>query len=389
MKAVHFFSIFLGLVLSNFLCGCKKESPSESKELSNGTVSKESQHLVILTWKEYLSDKVISDFQKETGIAVNVETFENLEEFADRVKSTPEAFDLLLVDDVSLVELAELKLIQKLQKEKLVGTSNLSRHYTNQEFDPGNQYSVPYNWGTSLIAYRTDKIESPKRSWSLLWDPKLKGRVVMLDSELDLYSVSLMCLGYPVHSEDEEQLQECTRKLVTQARDIRAQYCDLSVAEQKLQTGEAWAGILYSGDAATMADENPNIGYFLPEEGANLWLDSFAIARDAKNVSEAHEFLNFLLRPEVAAETANFLWGGSPNEAADEFLDPDLLADIAINPPEEILEKCDFTASPSARRNEIMNQGMKQIFDIARDIPNPAEPDASPPSKVSTSGPEN
>jgi len=351
----------LSIALIQFGCGEKSQEEAVSAPLPE-----DSRQLVIFTWEEYCSQVVIADFERETGIKVQTEFYENIGELSGRFQSTPEAFDLVMVDDVTLAEFIEVKLLQKIDKSKLTNFKNLDPRYVNQAFDPQNRYSVPYNWGTNLVAYRSDEIENPEHSWDLLWKPELTGKVVMLDSEPDIYSATLLSLGYSVNTEDEKQLDECTRKLVDHAERLEARYAELPVAEESLISGKAWAALMYSGDAGVLAESNPNIAYFIPKEGAPLWLDSLALSRDAKNTEEAHEFLNFLLRAEVAAENTNFLWGGSPNAAAIPLLDRELVEDTSIYPPKEILEKCDFYASPSARRNAIMNQGMKQILDASR-----------------------
>lgn len=355
--------LFLATFAFLLLSACQdsgKENIAESSE-------PEVQKLVLLTWSDdYVAPDVLTAFQEETGIEVLMDYFESIEEMKGKLASDPSRYDVVVVDDVTLAELVETKMFLPLDHEKLSNFENLDSRYTNQHFDPGNRYSVPYVWGTNLIAYRNDKIESHDGSWNLLWDEKLKGKVVMLESEADLYSAALLSMGYSVNSQDETELDRCTEKLIAQAKDNEAVYSDLFAAIDLLISGEAWASLMYSGDAALLAEEDPNISFFIPKEGAPLWMDNFAVSRDARNVEEAHTFLNHLLRADAAAGNANFLWSGSPNAAAGELLDPDLVGDENINPPKEVRQKCDFYASPSAGRNAIMNQGMKRILDIAR-----------------------
>lgn len=354
------FSITLGFLLLSACQDSGKENITES-------VEEEVREMVLLTWSDdYIAPEVVAGFVEETGIEVQMDYFESIEEMMGKLASDPSRYDVVMVDDVTLVELAETKMFLPLDHEKLPNFENLDSRYVDQHFDPGNRYSVPYVWGTNLIAYRNDKIEDHDHSWNLLWDEDLKGKVVMLESEADLYSVALLSMGYSVNSQDEVELDRCTEKLISQAKNNEAVYSDLFTAMDLLVSGEAWASLMYSGDAALLAEEDPNISFFIPKEGAPLWMDNFAVSRDAQNVDEAHAFLNHLLRAEAAAENANFLWSGSPNAAAGELLDPELVSDTNINPPIEILQNCDFYASPSAGRNAIMNQGMKRILDAAR-----------------------
>ncbi|MDF1659116.1 MAG: spermidine/putrescine ABC transporter substrate-binding protein [Verrucomicrobiales bacterium] len=366
---LELFSVLLALSLLSACQDSGKENLSESSE-------PKPRELVLLTWSDdYVSPDVLTSFKRETGIDVQMHYFESIEEMKGKLASAPSRYDVVVVDDVTLTELVETKMFLPLDHGKLPNFKNLDSRYVDQRFDPDNRYSVPYVWGTSLIAYRNDKVEIQDRSWNLLWDEKLKGKVVMLESEADLYSVALLSMGYSGNSENEKELDSCTEKLIVQARDMEAVYSDLFTAMDLLVSGEAWASLMYSGDAALLSEEDPNISFFMPKEGAPLWMDNFAVSRDAKNVDEAHAFLNHLLRSDTAAENANFLWSGSPNAAAVEHLDPELVADSNINPPIEILQKCDFYASPSADRNAIMNQGIKRILDIAR----VSEPKVDPP----------
>ena len=260
----------------------------------------------------------------------------------------------------------ELKLISDLDHERLPDKKNIFALHLDRPIDRGNRFTIPYVWGTTLVAYRTDHIKDPKHSWDILWDPKLKGRIAMIDERSDIYGAALLKANHSLNSRDPKHLDEATELLLQQIRELDPVYTDVIEARDLLLKGEVWAMIAYSCDAALDATKDENISYFIPEEGASIWMDSFAIPRLAQNVEGAHAFINYLCRPEVAAENANYIRYIPPIAGTEQFLEAELAADEGLNPPAEIVERCESLAPSTAEREEILNQGMKKIFDQIR-----------------------
>ena len=354
-------SILCALFMLAFISGCGKReqidtpNPGTEKDLTAKTVR-------ILTWRDYFSPEICEQFSKESGLQIEWRYYENLGEMNALLRSEPDGFDVMVVDDMSLTELIETKLLAKIDKNLLPEWKNIDERYTDKYFDPGNAYSVPYMWGTTLVAYRKDKVQNPEESWNLLWDERLKGKILMLNEKSDIYAITLQLLGIGFGAATPENLEKCTAKLLEQVEKVEVDYTDIITAKEKVLTGEYWAFLAYSGDAAILKEENPDIAYFIPREGAPLWLDSFAIPREARNVRGAHAFINFMSRPDIAAENANFLSYATANKAALSMVNEELLQDRAIYPAPEVLSKCDFI--PRGSFNDyITNQGMKLIFD--------------------------
>ncbi|MEM6279523.1 MAG: spermidine/putrescine ABC transporter substrate-binding protein [Verrucomicrobiota bacterium] len=314
---------------------------------------------------EYFAPEVIEQFEARTGLEVEQVYYESLGQMMGMLQSHPDRYDLVTTDDVSIAELSNVKIISEIDHEKIPNFENLDERYLDQHFDPKNQFSIPYVWGTTLIAYRTDRID-PELSWNLLWDPELKGKIAMMDERADIYAAALLTAGHPLNSQTPAHLEEATDLLVQQTKELDPLYTDLYGGRDKMLAGEIWAMITYSCDAAMIAVEDENIGYFIPEEGAPLWLDSFAILRHAPNRDAAHAFIDFLCEPEVAAENANYVWYIPPVKGVEPFLNEDLVADLALNPSDEIVDKCAFHASPTPARERIVNRGMKTILDGVR-----------------------
>ena len=188
----------------------------------------------------------------------------------------------------------------------------------------------------------------------------------MLNDKEDIFAAALLAIGASINSDAHEELDQAASKLVDQAERMQARFIDLEVAEDLLLAGDVWAAQIYSGDAVMLAEENENIDYFIPEEGAPLWLDNFAIPRNAENAASAHRFIDFMARGEIAARNANYVWVATPNKAAEQYLDEELLADETVYPPKDVLARCEFYGQPSAEREKFMNQGMKLVLDYVR-----------------------
>ncbi len=349
---------------------CSKQNPPPapaSEESASADIGEGEKSVTIFTWEEYFDPEAIEAFEQETGIAIEFVYYENIADMKAQIEAAPDAFDVVVSDGASIAEMRELRLLSEIDADLIPNIGNLDDKYLDLPSDPGNKFSLPYMWGTTLIAYRSDKLPEPELSWNLLWDPALKGKIVMLEERDDLYALTLLSLGYDLNSEKPSEVAEATERLVAQAVDLDVRYDDIIDARELIQDDDAacWAFVAYSGDAAIIAeeDEKGRIDYFIPEEGAPLWVDSFCVPREAGNKTAAHAFIDYMTRADVAADNSNYLWYATANAAAVEFLNEDLKADAIIYPPAEVLEKCEFITEFSPEKNRATNKGMKLVFD--------------------------
>ncbi len=363
--------LFIAAVLALPFSACENPesagvSQPSGKEVAAGTSMIEP--LVILTYDEYFSPAVISGFEKEHGSAVELVTFSNMDEMKALLVSRPSDFDLVITDGGTLADLIDLRLLQPIDRTLLPRFDNLDSQFLNLKFDPENQYSIPYMWGTTLIAYRADKIPDPEKSWKALWDKRYSDRVLMVDDGFDIYAAALQAAGHGLNSEDPAQLEAATRMLVKQVEDLRVRFVDIYKIREKLLSGDCWISMSYSSDAAVLAEAEENIAYFIPEEGAPLWLDSFAIPRESRRTGAAHLFLDYLCRAEVAAANSNELFCASANRAAKPFLSKEILEDGTLYLDPAILSRCHFDTQSNPARQLAVNQGLKRVYDRVREI---------------------
>lgn len=362
--------ILLGVLMPTLvLISCQDSEPPRAITTSADKETKDPSDapLVVLTWDEYFSKEVVAQFQRESGRSVEFVTFENLDEMEALLRSRPSDFDLVVVDGGTLADLIELQLVQPIERERIPNFKNLDQKFLGTKYDPDNRFSVPYMWGTTLIVYRSDKIEAPEPSWTSLWDEQYRGRTLMLDDKFDVYAASLLAEGFGINSQEATELDRATERLLGQVEKLDVRFVDIFKIRESLLSGECWIGMTYSSDAAVLAEEEENISYFIPEEGAPLWMDSFVIPKDSKNSMAAHEFLDFISRPEVAAANSNELWCASVNREARPLISEEVLADPTIYLSDEVLARCQFDTQTTPERQLLVNQGLKKVFDRVRE----------------------
>lgn len=353
--------IFLRLLLGSLavvLCQCSDQQAASKEPGSTSGSGKGERVLHLYSWEDYMNPMVIETFTERSGIDVRYHTFEETDEVESALRAEPGKYDVVVIDNDKVDRLRELRMLRKVDKSLLPNFKNLAEKHLDQDYDPGNEFSVPYLWGTTLLAYRNDKIPNPEPSWNLLWESRLKGRIGMLNERNESIGVALFRHGRSMNERSEEALALAEMSLMEQVERLDVQFIAGVPAEleEGLTSGDIWAGMAYSGDAVMVAEEHENVSYFIPKEGCAIWMDHLVIARDSQNVEEAHEFLNFLLEGEIAAENANYLHYASPNVAAEPYLAKEMLDNPGIVPPAEILERCEMADRLTPERERPVNR---------------------------------
>jgi len=297
--------------------------------------------LNIYNWEEYFGETTLEDFEEEFGVKVNLETYEDEDIMLSTVQSDPTRYDLVIASDNLVTEMVKMKLLTSIDMENIPNFKNIGDEYKDPFYDPGNKHSVPYMLWSTAFAVNHKYITEDVNSWSILWNPKYKGKISMLNNMEEVIGAALKYLGYPLSSTDPAQLEEA-RELLLEQKPLLRGYEDCITIREDLISEELWAAHEYSGEAAFAAEENENIEYIIPKEGASYGVDTLAIPIGAQHKYTAEIFINFILRPDVSAEIANYLWYANANEAAAEFTDPEILEAPSIYPPEEVLDKSEY-----------------------------------------------
>ena len=298
--------------------------------------SSEQQQLFLFNWGNYIDPELIKEFEAETGIQVIYETFDSNDAMEAKLKQGGTRYDIVFPSESSITKLVNQNLLQKLDHSKIKGLENISPFLLNSPVDKGNQYTVPYFWGTVGIMVNTKYIDPESiQTWNDLWKEDFKNKVLVLDGNREALGMALQSLGYSLNSKNEDELKAAEQKLKELKPNVRAVLNEEIKTMMKLE--EAPIGMGYSGDAAAVAEENPNVQYILPKDGSAVWTDNFAIAHTAVNIDGAYAFINFMLRPENAARNAEYVGYSTPNEKAKELMNPEVTSDETYYPSEEII----------------------------------------------------
>ena len=298
--------------------------------------SSEQQQLFLFNWGNYIDPEWIKEFEAETGIQVIYETFDSNDAMEAKLKQGGTRYDIVFPSESSITKLVNQNLLQKLDHSKIKGLENISPFLLNSPVDKGNQYTVPYFWGTVGIMVNTKYIDPESiQTWNDLWKEDFKNKVLVLDGNREALGMALQSLGYSLNSKNEDELKAAEQKLKELKPNVRAVLNEEIKTMMKIE--EAPIGMGYSGDAAAVAEENPNVQYILPKDGSAVWTDNFAIAHTAVNIEGAYAFINFMLRPENAARNAEYVGYSTPNEKAKELMDPEVTSDETYYPSEEII----------------------------------------------------
>ena len=275
----------------------------------------EGQTLHIYNWGEYTGENIIGDFEEETGATVVMENFDSNEQMYIKV-ANGESYDLLVPSDYMIQRLIEEDLLQKLDKSKLTCMDKLADAVKGLPYDPNNDYSVPYFWGTVGIVYDKNKVDIEdleREGYNIFLDEKYKGDVYLYDSERDSFMMALKALGYSMNTENEQELKEAYEWLVQCVETMDTEIVTDEIIDNMAQ-GRKALGLIYSGDASYVMAENKDMGYFMPETGTNLWSDAMVIPKNAKNPDLAHAFINYASDYDGAYDNSSYVGYTSANQ---------------------------------------------------------------------------
>lgn len=298
---------------------------------------KQSDKLVIYNWGDYIDPALLSKFTKQTGIQVQYETFDSNEAMYTKIKQGGTTYDIAVPSDYTIDKMIKENLLVKLDKSKLKGLENIGHEFLAKSFDPNNDYSIPYFWGTVGIVYNDKMVKTPPKHWEDLWRPEYRNIIMLIDGAREVMGLGLNTFGYSLNSKNKEQLAQVEERLQGLTPNIKAIVAD----EMKgyMIQGDAAIGVTFSGEASEMLDSNDNLHYLVPEEGSNLWFDNFVFPKTMKHEKEAYAFMNFMLDPKNAAQNAEYIGYATPNNKAKELLPDEIKNDKSFYPSQNIINK--------------------------------------------------
>lgn len=293
--------------------------------------------LNLFIWSEYIDPQIVQAFEKRFQSRVNIDLFEDAESMLAKLQGGGTGlYDVVVPPDHLVPAMIHLKLLAPLRHENLPNLRNLDSQFLNPAYDRGNQFTVPYQWGTVGLFVRENKEKPVPRTWGILFDPALQnGSFFLIDSMRDLLGAALKYKGYSLSTTDPSQLKEA-RELILAAKKRCLGFEGSVGCKNKILAKIAKAGIVYSGEGVRGMAEDPETVYFIPKEGSQVWIDNLAIPARAPHRDLAEQFINFLLEPKIGAQISNFTQFSTPNQAAREFINPQDLKNPAIYPPAEV-----------------------------------------------------
>ncbi|GBG10955.1 spermidine/putrescine ABC transporter substrate-binding protein [Paenibacillus agaridevorans] len=294
--------------------------------------------LTIYNWGDYIDPELIKQFEKESGIKVIYQTFDSNEAMMTKIKQGGTTFDVAVPSEYAISKMKEDDLLLKIDHGKLPNLKHIDPDFMNLSFDPDNAYSVPYFWGTVGIIYNPKMVgDLTFDSWEDLWDESLRNNIFLLDGAREVMGMGLNSLGYSLNDTIQEHLQEALAKLSELTPNVKAIVGD--EIKMLIANEEAAAGLVWSGDASEIMDQNEDLDYVVPQEGSNLWFDNMVIPKTASNLEGAHAFINFMLDPEVAAQNTEYVGYSTPNKEALALLPEDISGDERFYPDKELTDR--------------------------------------------------
>lgn len=369
------FSILIAAVLVTcLLCSCSSGGDSEELLVDTSLLSdydysrfKDAGITInVANWGEYMSideaDMIdVNDaFTQLTGIEVNYQTYASNETLYSKLNSGGAAYDIVIPSDYMISKMIKEGMLQKINYENVPNLVNIMPTFLNPDYDPENEYTVPYLWGMVCIIYNTTMVDEEITSWSALFDPKYENNILMFNNPRDAFGIALTYLGYSQNTESPQELEAALNLLIEQKSIVQGYVMDEIF--DKMQGGSAAVAPYYAGDAVTMIADNPDLTYCLPVEGTNQFVDALCIPVTAENKEAAEMYINFLCEPEIALANCEYTGYSTPNQAAYDLLDEETKNNPLCYPSQEYLtENTEVFICLSNEANALMQSLWNQL----------------------------
>ncbi len=359
MKKILFCMLIILFAIGIAACGTgdATEAPSEvdTGDADTGDVDtgdeggeEEGGTLYVYTWSEYIDPDIYSQFEEETGIRVVEDIFGSNEDLYAKLVAGATGYDVIVPSDYMVAMMVEEGMLAEIDHSRLETIGNLDPTFTNPPFDPNMEHCLPYFWGTTGIGFNWEDWDEAPDSWAYIFDPELaqnfSGQISLLDDMREVFGAALIYLGYSAGTTDEAELAEA-RDLVLSIKEHLYSF-ESDTYEDLLLTGETKLAQVWNGDLLAAAEEDENLDYVTPKEGAVMWVDNLCVTKDAgedpDRMDMVYQWLDYLNRPDIAAQNTNWVWYASPNAAAESLIDPEILGWEAVYPSAETFERLEY-----------------------------------------------
>jgi spermidine/putrescine transport system substrate-binding protein len=297
---------------------CQPNTTAQSS--GGGGGGPEEKQLNLYNWSDYVAKSTLPNFQKQTGIKVTQDYFSSNEELLAKLQAGGTGYDVIVPSDYMVSIMIKSDILEPLDMSKIPNFKNVGDNYKGLPYDPKNEYSVPYQWGTTAILYNKKELGTLEPSWEPMWDPANEGKIGMLNDPRETPGAALYKLGYSVNTTSKEQLDEAEAELKKQKPLLRG-YFDSTQNRPSVINGDLWLGHVFSGDAFLALSSNEDLDYMIPEPAATRWTDNMAIPKGAEHPDNAHKFINYILGAKTGAALSNYTYYNTPNEAALPMID--------------------------------------------------------------------
>lgn len=312
-----------------------------------------------LNYGANIDEESLELFEEKYNIAVNEETFDDMEEMYTKVSSGAVKYDVILVSDNLMGRMIDEGLLQELNKDNIPNLKEMDSTYMDLDIDKGNKYSVPYMFGTVGIIYNTDYVDDPVDSWDILWNEKYKGEIFMFDTYRDTMGAALKKLGYSMNSTDESEINAARDLLIEQKPLVEIYGVDIGT--ETIASGDTYINMIWSGEGLNLEAEYENLKYIVPKEGANFWIDSLCIPSNSENKEDAEKLINFLSGKDAQYRIADEIGYVTPNKLA-RAMQPD---NVKNNPnayyDQEFLNKCEMYKDLDKKTKELYDEAWNEI----------------------------
>ena len=341
MKRILALALTLLLCLAPIAHAAPVENIDEWVKAQAALLSDDQKQINLMTWTYYVPDEVVADFEALTGITINyAATMGDNEEMISKLVATPDAYDMLVISDIFVMEMAQLGMLEELDRTKIPNFSNINPTYQGQFFDPDNKYSIAYTHYVPLLCYNPDMVEAPVEGYADLWRDEFKGKLAVLADIRNVIGMAQKKLGYSYNDTDPEHMALVAKELETLKPNIVVFNSD--TPHNALISGEATAGFMFGSQIVYAQEMGTNLVAVYPQEGLGFGIDDIVMSAQAQNKDAAYIFMNYLLDGKVSAYASDLIDYGNCNTAATEFLSEDFVKNMAINVPQDLLAEAEM-----------------------------------------------